>query len=115
LTGIFIQIYLDEDVDVLIAEILRARGFSVATTRDAGQLGSTDSEQLAYAAREQKTLVTHNRAHFEALAREYLAGGRSHFGIILAGRHAPYEIVRRLLLILNQVTADEIKDQIRYI
>jgi predicted nuclease of predicted toxin-antitoxin system len=112
---IFIELYLDEDVDVLIAELLRGRGFSVTNTRDAGQLGCTDDEQLAYAAREQKTLVTHNRAHFEALAREYLAEGRSHAGIILAGRNLPYEIVRRLLLILNHVTADEMKDQVRYI
>jgi hypothetical protein len=112
---IFIELYLDEDVDVLIAELLRGRGFSVTATRDAGQLGCTDAEQLAYAAREQKTLVTHNRAHFEALAREYLDEGRSHSGAILAGRNPPYEIVRRLLLILNHVTADEIKDQVRYI
>ena len=32
-----------------------------------------------------------------------------------AVRHPPYEIVRRLLLILNQVTADEMQDQLRYI
>ncbi len=115
MSQIFIELYLDEDVDVLIAELLRGRGFSVMGTRDVGQLGCTDDEQLAYAAREQKTLVTHNRAHFEALAREYLALGRSHSGIILAGRNPPYEIVRRLLLILNQVTADEMKDQVRYI
>ena len=115
MSQIFIELYLDEDVDVLIAELLRGRGFSVTNTRDAGQLGCTDDEQLAYAVRERKTLVTHNRAHFEALAREYLDEGRAHSGIILAGRNPPYEIVRRLLLILNHVTADEIRDQVRYI
>ena len=115
MSPIFIELYLDEDVDVLIVELLRGRGFSVTATREAGQLGCTDAEQLAYAAREQKTLVTHNRAHFEALAREYLDEGRPHSGIILAGRNPPYEILRRLLLILNHVTADEMKDQVRYI
>lgn len=115
MTRIFIEIYLDEDVDVLLAELIRARGFSIVTTRDAGQLRNTDAEQLAYAIREWKTLLTHNRQDFEMLAREYLAEGRSHSGIILATRHSPFEIARRLLLILNQVTADEIKDQVRYI
>ncbi len=115
MSQVFIELYLDEDVDVLIAELLASRGFSVTTTRQAGELGSSDADQLTYAASRQKTLVTHNRAHFEALAREYLAEGRPHSGIILAGRHLPYEISRRLLVILNQVTADEIKDQIRYI
>jgi predicted nuclease of predicted toxin-antitoxin system len=114
-TRAFIELYMDEDVDVVVADLIRARGFSVTTTRDAGQLGNTDAEQLAYAAREQKALVTHNRRHFESLARTYLAEGRPHSGIILATRHPSYEIARRLLLILNNVTAAELRYQVRYI
>ena len=60
-------------------------------------------------------LLTHNRADFEALHGTYHAAGQHHAGIIIAVRHPPYEIVRRLLLILNQVTADEMDDQLRYI
>jgi len=114
-TRIFIELYLDEDVDVLVAELVRARGFSVTTTRDAGQLGKTDAEQLAFAARERKVLVTHNRTHFESLARLYLAEGRPHSGIILATRNPAHEIARRLLRILNNVTPDEMRFQVRYI
>jgi hypothetical protein len=36
---LFIELYLDEDVDVLIADLLRARGFKATTTREAGQFG----------------------------------------------------------------------------
>jgi len=32
---IFIELYLDEDVDVLVSRKLEAHGFSVLTTRDA--------------------------------------------------------------------------------
>jgi hypothetical protein len=112
---LFIDLYLDEDVDVLVAELLRARGFVVLTTREASQLGSDDASQLAYAVSQQKTFVTHNRADFEALAQNYFAAGQTHYGIIVAVRHDPYELVRRLLVILNQVTADEMHDQLRYI
>jgi hypothetical protein len=49
------------------------------------------------------------------LAQTYFASGQTHYGIIIAVRHPPYEIVRRLLLILNQVTADEMQNQLRYI
>ena len=35
---LFIELYLDEDVDVLVADLLRARGFVATTTRDAGNL-----------------------------------------------------------------------------
>jgi predicted nuclease of predicted toxin-antitoxin system len=112
---LFIELYLDEDVDVLVADLLRARGFAATTTRDARNLQASDANQLAYAVAEQKTLLTHNRADFEALAQTHFATAQSHCGIIIAVRHPPHEIVRRLLLILNQVTADEMQDQIRYI
>ncbi|MEJ7616006.1 MAG: hypothetical protein WKF30_03300 [Pyrinomonadaceae bacterium] len=34
----FVELYLDEDVSVLIAELLRVRGFGVQTTQEAGRL-----------------------------------------------------------------------------
>jgi hypothetical protein len=49
------------------------------------------------------------------LAQTYFDTGQSHYGIIIVVRHTPYEIVCRLLLILNHVTADEMHDQLRYI
>ena len=115
MTTLFIELYLDEDVSVLVADLVRARGFTALTAREAGQLHARDADQLAYAVSQRKTLLTHNRADFEALAQTYFATGQTHYGIIIAVRHPPHEIVRRLLLILNQVTADEMQDQLRYI
>jgi len=112
---LFIELYLDEDVDVLVAGLVRARGFHAITTQEAGQIRNNDAEQLAYAVNQQKTLLTHNRADFEALAQQYLTTGQTHYGIIIAVRRLPYEIVRRLLTILNHVTADEMENQLRYI
>jgi predicted nuclease of predicted toxin-antitoxin system len=114
-TQLFIELYLDEDVSVLVADVVRARGFIAITTREAGQLHANDADQLAYAVSQQKTLLTHNRDDFETLSQTYFATGQPHSGIIIAVRHPPYELVRRLLLILNQVTADEMQDQLRYI
>jgi len=115
LSGLFIEIYLDEDVDVLIADLVRARGFVATTTQEAGQTHNSDTAQLAYAVSQRKTFLTHNRADFEALAQAYFAAGETHFGIVIALRRSPYEIARRLLLVLNQVTADEMQNQLRYI
>lgn len=111
----FIELYLDEDVSVLVADLLSARGFMVITTQMVGRLGCSDVDQLEYAISQRKTLLTHNRADFENLARQYFSSGRTHHGIIIAVRRTPYEITRRLLFILNQLTADEIENQIRYI
>jgi hypothetical protein len=112
---LFMQLYLDEDVDVLIADLIQARGFTVNTTQEAAHIGSSDGEQLAHAVNVQSTFLTHNRVDFEALAEEYFAISREHYGIIIAVRRSPYEIVRRLLVIMNEFTADEMKNQIRYI
>ena len=45
MSRLFIELYLDEDVDVLIAQLIRARGFAVVTTQETGQLQNSDAEQ----------------------------------------------------------------------
>lgn len=115
MSKLFIELYLDEDVAVLVADLVRARGYSALTTREAKQLQQSDAVQLEFAVNNQRVFLTHNRADFEKLAQEYYEKGQDHYGIIIAVRHPPYEIARRLLIILDQVTADEMKNQVRYI
>lgn len=111
---LFIEIYLDEDVDVLLATLCRARGFAVRTTVDAGRRGTGDEDQLRHASEQALTILTHNRADFERLAREWHASGRHHAGILIAVRRPVHDMARRLLAILNSITADEMVDQLLY-
>ena len=115
MSQIFIELYLDEDVSVVIADLLRARGFSASTTVEAGNLGFSDHDQLEYAISQHRTLLTHNRADFETLAKEFSSAERTHGGIIIAVRRWPSEICSRLLAILNSMTHDEIQNQVLYI
>lgn len=115
MSRLFVELYLDENVSVLVAQLVRARGFAATTTREAGQAGKSDPEQLAYGASRRWTILTHNRVDFERLAAQYFDTGQTHCGIIVAVRRPPYELARRLLAILNQVMADEIENQLRYI
>ena len=110
-----IKLYLDEDVDVVICDLLQARSFLALTTAQASNLGHSDHEQLQYAVKNQLCLLTHNRADFQELAKEYFDSGRLHFGVIIAVRRPPKEITRRLLTILNSRTRDDVKNQILYI
>lgn len=112
---LFITLYLDEDVDVLVAELLKVYGFTAVTTREVNRLGSEDDEQLAYAVSEGMAVLTHNRVHFEELAAAYFGEGKAHAGIIIAVQRSPYEIARRVVRILDHVTADEVRNQLRYI
>ena len=115
MNGIFIELYLDEDVNVVVRDLLRAQGFNAITATQAGQGGRTDAEQLAFAASHRRALVTHHRVHFESLALEYFTTGQKHWGIIIAVQRPPEQIVQRWLVILNQVTTDEMENQVRYL
>jgi hypothetical protein len=115
LNHLFIDLYLDEDVNVLIADLVRARGFRVMTTQVAGQVGTTDENQLAFATSQGKAILTHNRVDFEALAQRYFEEKKAHSGIIIAVRRHPKELSRRVLILLDSVTTDEIENQILYI
>ncbi len=115
MSSLFIGLYLDEDVNVLVADLIRAKGFDAITARDARQLHATDKEQLAYAVSQQRTLVTHYRTDFEELVQSYFDSEQMHYGVIFAVRRSPQELAQRLLAILNQVTSDEMQNQVRYI
>src|SRR6185295_3738739 len=58
-----------------------------------------------FAVSQGRAIVTHNRDDYAELARVYAEAGQQHFGIILAVRRSPYEIARRLMMILDQVTS----------
>ena len=47
---LFAGLYLDEDVSVLLAALLRPRGFEAVTTQAAGNIAASDERQLEYAA-----------------------------------------------------------------
>lgn len=48
------SLLLDEDVRVLLAEILRQRGYDALHVLEANRGGKSDPEQLAYAVRESR-------------------------------------------------------------
>ena len=111
----FIPLYLDEDVDVLLADLVKARGFEATTTRDAGKLENSDPERLAFATSHQQVMLTHNRADFEQLAQQRFAEQKRHAVMMIAVRRPVYELAKRILIILNAVAADEMRNQVRYI
>lgn len=112
---LFARLYLDEDVHVRVARIVRSHGFMARTTRSEDMLGANDAKQLAFASDQGMVLVTHNRTDFEDLARRYFEEGRSHSGIICAVRRPPRECARRLISLLNDRTAAEFVNQLLYI
>ena len=114
-SSLYIHLYFDEDVSVGIVENLRTRGFDVLSARDADALGKSDDEQMLYAVSEHRAVVTHNRVDFEKQHAKFLESGMSHHGVIIAKRRKDAEIVNKLLALLDEVSAEEMKNQLRYI
>lgn len=112
---IFAKIYVDEDVDVLVATLLRSRGLDSTTVREQKMLRETDPKQLAFATSTGRCMLTHNRLDFEKLHTNYLLNNQAHAGILVAKRRNPYEIAERVAILLDTLTADEIANQLFYI
>lgn len=74
---LFATLYTDEDVSVLVATLLRSRGFNVTTSLEQGMLGKSDQDQLIYTAKVDRCLLTHNRVDFERLHLEYIAKNKT--------------------------------------
>ena len=113
-----IKLYLDEDVEVLLADLVRSKGFDAITTRDAGRHNRSepDAEQLAFAASQDRAIVTHNRDDFSRLHREYLDLQRPHSGIFIAIRRPTiYHVARRLLAFLHNRTNEEMRSHIQFV
>ncbi len=77
------KLYLDEDLSPRIAENLRKRGVDALSAHDMGNIQLSDREQLAFAAREGRCLVTRNVRHFVVLSQDAIARQEPHAGIIL--------------------------------
>ena len=112
---LFTSVYLDEDVSVLVAVLLQAKGFDAVTTRDEKMLAKPDPAQLAHAVSMERCLLTHNRLDYERLHQTYMAQGLPHFGIVISSQRTSYEIAQRLGVLLNALTADEFENQLLYI
>jgi len=113
---LYVRLYFDEDVSASIVDNLRQRSFDVTSARDVGRLRLDDASQLAFAADEGRAIVTHNRLDFERLHQRYFSEGREHHGIIIAKRRpSDTAVVVKLLTLLNEVTADDMINQLRYV
>ncbi len=91
-----VKLYLDENVNVLLASLLRARNIEVSTTLESNMLGTSDEEQLDYATSRDAALVTHNRVDFENLFQKYIESSKRTSGIVILIRRDVYTMAQRL-------------------
>jgi hypothetical protein len=111
-----IRLYFDEDaMRSAIIQALRSRNVDVITARDASLTSRPDEDHLAYASAQSRVLFTFNRGHFARLHLELLANNSHHAGIVVSDQLETGVIVRRLLRLLNNRSADEMCDAFEFL
>jgi predicted nuclease of predicted toxin-antitoxin system len=103
-----VSLYLDEDVRVLLAEVLRSRGYRVTHVLEAGRTGRSDPAQLAYAVEHKMAILTHNIKDYVVLHKSYQARGKNHFGIIVSEQVPFNDLLRRMLKCLSSNTEESL-------
>lgn len=107
-----VSLYLDEDVRVVLAEVLRNRDYNASHVLEAGRTGKSDHEQLAYTVRHRMAILTHNIRDYAIISKAYAEKGRKHSGIIVSEQVPFRELLRRTLRFLSSNTKDSIKNNL---
>ncbi len=115
-----IKLYLDADITAapLLASTLRQRGFEVVSAVEVGNDTLGDAEQLDYAIRHQRALLTFNIKDFISLSERCYAEGREFPGLIVSPqiKGAQFSLLLRLVLnLLHQVDESSMHNTIRFL
>jgi predicted nuclease of predicted toxin-antitoxin system len=107
-----LRFHLDENVSSAIAIALRRADIDVSTTSEAGLIGHSDAEQLAFIQRENRIIVTHDDDFLQiASIRD------DHPGIAYCRKDARSigEIVEQLVLMHGVLLPEEMKGRVQFL
>lgn len=110
-----IRLYIDEDLSDRIAVALRSKGFDVISAHEVNMRGKTDKEQLEYAIKHNRTILTRNIKHFINLQKEYHKNGLSHNGLLVTDYLPLKELIRRLTIFLNEKNLPDIDNTLEWL
>jgi uncharacterized protein with PIN domain len=105
-----VKLYVDADITPKLARALRTRGYDVLSAHEAGKDDASDVEQLAFAAAEERALLTCNAGHFTTIVEDYWYAGREHSGVIVSDQLELGEMIRRVARLLDMADAGDMRN-----
>jgi hypothetical protein len=109
------KLFIDENVHERLGDALRQRGYDAITANAVSRKGCSDHEQLLFAISQNRALLTFNLIDYEQLAIEYFHAGKEHFGIIVSPERDFRDLLSRILKLLRERDASDLKNQIIYL
>ena len=107
-----VRFHLDEHVAPAVAEGLRRRGIDVTQAYEVGLSGADDPAHIAFALREMRVIVTHDRDFPRWHSR-----GVAHAGIAYCyqQKYSIGELIRALLVLRDCLSAEEVEGTLEYL
>ena len=75
--------YLDEDLSPKISALVIQQGIDCISTHDIGMIQATDLEQLIFAGKKKRCMVTRNRNDFIRLTIQFFNDQLAHHGVLI--------------------------------
>lgn len=100
-----LRFLLDEDLNPRVAAICRGHRLDVVSVHELDRLGCSDEDQLIFAAKEGRVLVTRNRDDYRELTRSFFEAGHTHRGVLIVPYSLPNNqprLIARALLTWNE-------------
>ena len=94
------KLYLDEDISPKVAVILKKKGMDALSAHESGMLEASDEEQLAFAAADERAMVTRNRDDFITLTVQFFEALKAHKGLIIFPHTIPGSEFSKLAALL---------------
>jgi len=103
---------MDEHVPEVVSLGLRRRGIDVTTTVEAGLRGTSDEEQLSFALRESRVMVSHDPDMLRLASH-----GAQHAGIAYCHgqKYKVGQLVLKLLALANRIGSDSMNGRIEFL
>jgi len=115
---LFAALYIDADLTTRIVPALRQRGYTCGSAVEDGLDSADDETILTRAAQHSMVLLTNNDRDFSTMAKRWAEAGREHAGILISEQFRNRELgelLRRLIRFFDAVTADEMRNTVRYL
>ena len=110
-----IRLFLDEDVWLGLAAVLRERDVDVIHVYEVDRAGLSDREQAAFAIQQQRAILSHNKRDYIPFAAEYYWADREHYGILVIDQLPRGELLQRVLAFLQEHNASQVKNQVWFL
>ena len=113
-----IRLYVDEDAaEHAVVDGLRNRGVDVLTVLETEMISANDEGQVDFATSHGRSVYTLNVDDFCRLHREILLADKQHAGIIVIPRqrYSIGEKIRRLMGLIDSVTAEEMRNRLEFL